>query len=301
MFKRNSQEIENTLYSSVIRVIGYKDSGKTTFMAALARWPNASANSPVQSVTANNDAGKNLILKAQNILEAGDIFEVTTLENDAEMLDDYSISIKLKDKFSWRNPQLNGNNRIIDLNISCKDYAGEFFVDLLQSGNNDARLRSYLEDCTKASGIALLVDGYSHRMDSEYAIVLDKFLQELDRSETETQYRRIALILTKAEYGEIFTTRNDSPSTTVSQRFPQVYKRLEAWQNSKAGKVNYFRASAFGTLGNRSPEPNSKITSRTAKGTIAAIRNPRLWKPFGLVSPLYWLCTGERHPDLDKD
>jgi Double-GTPase 2 len=300
IFKKSSSEGASNQYGAIIKVIGYRSSGKTSFMAALARWPNANPNSPVQSVTATNEESQELIDKARNILEQGEQLEMTKLDADANEAKDYNLSIKLKDKFSWRNPQVGENNRTIDLNLSCKDYAGEFFTDLLQATNN-SRLDSYLEDCVLANGIALLIDGSSHRMDAEYALGLDKFLRALDLNELETRERRIAVILTKAENGEIFATRDKPAKITVSRRFPNVYERLQAWHNSKAGKVEFFRASAFGTLGSNPPEPNTTIIRRGVEGTTAVIRKPKLWKPFGLISPLYWLCTGERHPDLDKD
>lgn len=300
IFKRNSTSGADNQYGAVIRVIGYRSSGKTTFMAALARWPNTSSNSPVQSVTATNEGGQELINKARNILEQGEQLEFTRLDANANEIIDYNINIKLKDKFSWRNPKLGKGNRIIDLNISCKDYAGEFFNDLLQPTNNP-RLDSYLEDCVMSDGIALLIDGASHTMDAEYAMGLDKFLKALDRNEIEARKRRIAVILTKAEHGEVFATRDRPANITVSRRFAQVYQTLQLWHDSKAGKIEFFTASAFGTLGNQYLEPNSTIIRRGAEGTTAVIKTPKLWRPFGLISPLYWLCTGERHPDLDKD
>jgi adenylate kinase family enzyme len=300
IFKKSSDGGVNNQYGAVIRVIGYRSSGKSTFMAALARWPNASSNSPVQSVTATNEESQQLIDKARNILEQGEQLEMTMLDADVNEVKDYNLSIKLKDKFSWRNPQLGENNRTIDLNLSCKDYAGEFFTDLLQSANAP-RLDSYLEDCVLADGIALLIDGASHRMDAEYAMGLDKFLKALDRNEIEAKDRRIAVILTKAEHGEVYATRDRPATITVSRRFPNVYEKLKAWHNSKAGKTDFFIASAFGTLGKNFPEPNATIIRRGPEGTTAIIKKPKLWKPFGLISPLYWLCTGEHHPDLDKD
>lgn len=304
MFNRSSEGVNNQ-YGAVIRVIGYRSSGKTTFMAALARWPNAS-NTPVQSVMPTNDDGQELINKARNILEQGEQLEPTKLDADINEIKDYGITIKLIDRFSWIKPKMGEANRVINLNISCKDYAGEFFDDLLQPTNNilqptnNIRLDSYLEDCVLADGIALLIDGYSHQMDSEYEIGLKKFLNELLQNEATPKPRRIAVILTKAEQGEIWANRNLPARTIISRRFPKVYELLQGWHDNNERKVDFFRASAFGTLGGSSA-PNATIIRRKAEGTTAVIKKPKLWKPFGLISPFYWLCTGERHRDLDKD
>jgi Double-GTPase 2 len=299
IFKKKASTGENTQYGAVIRVIGYRSSGKTTFMAALARWPNASGNSPVQSVTPTNEDGQNLINTARNILEQGEQLEFTQLDSNINEVKDYGIRIILKDKFSWRKPHLGESNRLVNLDISCKDYAGEFFTDLLQPVNN-LRLETYLEDCVLADGIALLIDGYSHQMDSEYEIGIKRFLSELKQNELDSKPRRIAVILTKAEQGELWVNRDRPAESTVSRRFPRVYDALQNWGGSKNEQINFFRASAFGVLGD-SPAPNATVVSRGVEGTAATIKRPRLWRPFGLISPLYWLCTGKRHPDLDKD
>ena len=65
--------------SGVLRVIGDRSSGKTTYMASLARWPNADPDSPVQAVTAVDEGGEDLLSKAQNILEQGLELEKTPL------------------------------------------------------------------------------------------------------------------------------------------------------------------------------------------------------------------------------
>jgi predicted signal transduction protein with EAL and GGDEF domain len=57
--------------SATIRVVGDRASGKTVYMAALARWPNASVNSPVQTIIPINEDGETLAAMAQNILEQG--------------------------------------------------------------------------------------------------------------------------------------------------------------------------------------------------------------------------------------
>ena len=122
--------------NAVLRVIGDRTSGKTTYMASLARWPNADPASPVQNVTPVNEEGEELIVNAQNILEQGLQLEPSDLKASAIDIKDYTLSIALKGQFSWRNPKASAGSDLVTLNISCKDYAGEFFTDLLyQAGN----------------------------------------------------------------------------------------------------------------------------------------------------------------------
>lgn len=292
--KINSEPLQS---SAVIRVIGDRGSGKTAYMASLARWPNADPKSPVQTVTPVGEAAEELVSKAQNLLEQGLQLEPTPLDANAADVKDYTLRITLKAQFSWRNPQATIGSNLANLNISCKDYAGEFFSDLLQRSGNPM-LQDYMEDCLQATGIMLLIDGTS-RKDSDYVSALDKFLTNLDRTDINVGFRRIALVLNKCEQSELWVNRH-KPDFLAKARFPQVCAKLQAWQQMGAGTVNYFTASAFGMLGQNHPEPNVNLVSRGRGGVSAVIKNPKCWRPFGLVAPIYWLCTGDRHRELDK-
>lgn len=283
-----------------IRIIGDKRSGKTTYLASLAYWRNANPNSPVQSIVPYGDqeAGAELINKAQTILEQGLELEKTDLNADVSEVKDYGLSIILKEKFSVKNGNL--RPRMVKLNINCKDYSGEFFSDLIYK-KGDPKLDNYVEDCKMAGGILFLVDGTTHRKDAQYARGLERFFQELDHIDnSENIKRRIAFAITKSEQSQLWVSRHN-PTELASKRFPKVQKILTAWQTTNSGEVDYFNTSAFGTIGRNYPEPNSTEIKRDRDGTLSVIKKPELWRPFGLVAPLYWLCTGQRHPELDKD
>ena len=287
--------------SATVRVIGDRKSGKTTYMAALARWPGADpATSPVQTVTAINDDGEELITKAKNILEQGEQLEATALDANVYDVKDYGLQIVLKDQFSLRRLKTSIGSSLVRLNINCKDYSGEFFQDVLyQSGTQ--LLQDYLEDCVQASGIMLLLDGLANRKDTEYANGLDKFLIELDRAETGVRKRRIALVITKCEQPELWVNQHQ-PKQVATARFPEVMRKLQTWEQSGPGSVDCFISSAFGMLGERYPEPNMKRIRRDREGIKESVlKNPQRWKPFGLVAPIYWLCTGERHKKLERE
>ena len=290
--KNNKETQEINDESAVIRVIGDRGSGKTAYMASMAYWPNANPDSPVQSIIPINDEANELIAQAQNILEQGLQLEPTDLNASVLDVKDYTLSITLKDRFAAFRSQM------LKLNISCKDYAGEFFSDLIHKVG-DSRLEDYLEDCLEATGILFLLDGTTHRKDSEYANGLDKFLMALDRSDMDEKHRRIALVMTKCEQSELWINRH-KPEELAKARFSQVHRKLETWSKTTGGEVSYFTTSAFGMLGNQFPEPNSKKLNRDRNGTTSVIKNPRRWRPFGLVAPIYWLCTGQHHKELVK-
>ena len=292
-----SAEPQATQSNAVIRVIGDRASGKTTYMASLARWPSANPTSPVQAVSAVNEESEELISKAQNILEQGLELEPSALTADAEAVKDYSLTITLKNQFSIKNPRTNLSGATVQLNISCKDYAGEFFTDLLHQFR-DAKLNSSLDDCLQATGIMFLLDG-STRKDLEYAVGIEKFLKSLDKAGA-SELCRLALVLTKCEQPDLWDKRHQ-PKRLATARYPQVCAKLQAWQSSNPVSVDFFTTSAFGMVGNPFQEANSKLLTRSRGGTTSILKEPKHWRPFGLVAPIYWLCTGERHKQLDED
>ena len=285
-----------------LRVIGDMGSGKTAYMASLAyltQCPNPNLDSPIESVTSLGDlaSSRELLKFAQEILEQGLELEATKKGTDISQVRDYALMITLKSQFSWKISQL--GSRPIELNINCRDYSGEFFDDL-SSGVNDPYLEEYIEDCKLATGILLLVDGTSHRKDSIYAQGLENFFKELDQQGISSEERRIAFTLSKCELPQLWVNRHD-PQGLITRRFPLTKRRLEIWADHPNRHLDYFTVSAFGTLGTNYPEANTTILKRDRGGTACVIRKPKFWRPFGLVSPIYWLCTGQRHKTLDED
>jgi GTPase SAR1 family protein len=291
--KQEDNPSEATSASLTIRVIGDRASGKTTYMASLARWAYANSSSPVQSVEAFNEDGKKLVSQAQNILEQGLQLEPTPLTENTDALRDYGLSITLKRQFSLHNPV----GQFLTLNINCKDYSGEFFTDLLYR-QDDSLLKKYINDCLQAEGILFLLDGIARTKDAEYANGLGKFLDTWGQADKGGKKCRIALVLTKCEQPDLWINR-DKPKELAKARFRQVCTKLETWQQLGKGSVEYFASSAFGMLGTRQLEVNVQKIRRDRDGVASVLKDPSVWRPFGLVAPIYWLYKGERHPGLD--
>ncbi len=284
-----------------IRTIGDRRSGKTTYIAALAYWPNAKPNSPVQTIEPIDDNAKKLIAKAQNILEQGEEFQGTNLQNIDEV-EDYVLQISLKKEFTPRFLSSNQDpSSSLTITIYCKDYSGEFFSDLINDPTRDI-LEEYLEDCSQADGIILLIDGTSFRRDRDFARGIEEFFRRLDQiDETGTRkQRRVAMVFNKCEQPELWI-QSDRPRQLAESRFPKVLKALENWEERGYIVVDYFAASAFGMLGSFKLEPNVKNIQRDNLGVKSIIQKPKQWRPFGLVAPLYWLASGHRHPQLELD
>ncbi|MBO1350317.1 MAG: hypothetical protein EBE86_024390 [Hormoscilla sp. GUM202] len=277
--------------SGDIRVVGDRLSGKTTYLAALARWPKAGSSSLVEAVTASNKNGEDLLEMAQNILEQGLELGPMPLPDEVLEMKNYGLRIVLRKKSG-------AQNALVNLDLICKDYAGEFFSDLLnQSG---VQLQEYIQDCSLATGMMLMIDGTAHRQDFQYVRGIDKLMLALDRADDQARKRRIAMVLTKCELADLWINRH-RPRWLASARFPKLCEKLNSWQRFGAWEVDYFSVSAFGVLGNRFPRPNYKQIARNRQAVAAVLEDPKRWRPFGLVSPIYWLCTGVRNTELDKD
>lgn len=268
--------------SGDIRVIGDRACGKTTYLAALAYWPNHdSALSPIQSITPFDADTGGLCDMAENILKKGGHLPPSDNPDDPDSMPLYTLLIDLKPKFSLFNQQ---NIRI---QVSCREYGGELIEDLGKTITS--KLESYLNDCASASGLLIQIDGRSQAKDEQYAKAFKTLETELsDRLKKNNQNpnnQKIAIVFTKGEQAPIWNERNKLPDY-INRKFPQTRIALQSWMTKWGCSMDYFICSAFGVMGNP-PRPN--VTG----GNNGVIARPQYWKPFGLVTPLYWLYAGK--------
>ena len=287
LFRKSSQPQQIT---GSVRVIGDRYSGKTTYMAALVRQPNANPDLDiVQSVKPLNEEGEELIRKATNLLEEGEMLAPTPVGAGIDSVKDYGIEINVCKE----------SGGSLNLTIQCKDYPGEFFSDILSDENNPL-LDDYIEDCLEANGLMLLLDGNGVGRDAYYALGLDRLLTLIDQSEIKMKDRRLAVVLTKCEPIELWINRNKPQ--LIARKFRKLMQTLQTWEKTGVISIDYFASSAFGMMGSHPPRANMKIIEKNRNGiTASVLKQPKSWKPFGLVAPIHWLCTGKRHSKLDQE
>lgn len=272
------------------RMIGDRASGKTTYLAALAYWPNSRArqNSPVDRVEPYDSNAQVLLDMAENILKQGDDLPST----EEPIL--YSLTVNLKQKFLEK---LTGKPPSI--RISCVDYPGEFFANIRK---NTSIVDSYLEDLQSAAGLLLLIDGtqQTNKDDQNNAKaiqILEKRLnQRLANTPDRLRNYRIAVVISKAEDARIWASLDNVPNF-MQRKFPETQRALNQWKTEWKCQIEYFSCSAFGWMGTRR-EPNTKVIQRDPPKAI--LRNSDVWEPEGLVQPIFWLQAGYRHPELTK-
>ena len=278
---------EKTL-TNTIRIVGTIGAGKTTYLAALLGKRGDSY--PIKNIVPMGSVAEKLIDKAFNVLEGRDYFRPNPLVQQATNVEEIGFRIEI---FLPRSR----HQEIVTLSLFTKDYSGEFFEDLRL--HTDDIVESYLEDCVGSEGLMLLVDGNNVAEDRHLEINLPNFLRRLDQSSGGTGWKgRIAFVISKCEQTKLYLKRQELGDVELARRlFPKAKSALEA-NRPRYAMVDYFTLSSFGVLGGLAPEPNVKMITNDQGEYKATIRNVRIWQPFGLTAPLYWLCTGERHPDL---
>jgi len=282
-----------TKFSGDIAIIGPRPSGKLVFLATLAYFPNAGDKTcPVKSVTPMDLYSEELIDMVRNILVKGSQFEPMESYNDIDKVPLSSLQITLK----------KNQIKYQILNISCKAFAGEYIEDLSRyysesvSNNLPVLFTDFYDDLARGY-LAIIIDATS-RSDREHAqsfTVLERGLS--DRlSQSEKSKYRIAVIFSHFDLPEVWAYRKDL-DTFVPRHFPRTHSVFTAWSHKWGCSVAYFACSAFGMIGD-SGEPNCKVVGHGEKGTMAVLKDPEAWKPFGLVAPIYWLLTGKHDKRL---
>jgi hypothetical protein len=264
-----------------IRVIGPRASGKTTYLAALAYWPDGRRGSNKKSyfkVQPIGDDSKWLVNNAENIICEGDDLEPTKIE--AGGIDDtpiYSFVIEVK------NPLQKSRN----INLTVRDYPGEIFDDLV---NPKPSHQPYIDECLMADveGCLILLSQWQSGQDKVYRRVFEKLL-ELMETENRLENLRLAIAMSKCERGELWPGRIEPEVDIFEQYFPETKSLLESKIPSK--NLGFFALSAFGVLRRTDPRPNR--VSDLNNFRKSSLRKPELWQPYGTIAPLYWLSTGK--------
>ncbi|MCP2730915.1 hypothetical protein [Limnofasciculus baicalensis] len=275
-----------------IRVIGPRASGKTTFLATLAYWPYTDGRYPITSVQPMNDETVHLVDTARNILESGSQLEATNFGWHGSSY--YNLLINLKPSLC-QDPLFWLRQQYLSFSLSCIDYSGEL-IERLNTNSTDDISISFLDDCALSSGLLLLIDATCRSSDSYYAKAFRILGQELNyrwrKGNRNLKNYRIAIVFSKFDQPEAWEHRNNLEKF-ININFPRTHNVFNNWYRTCGLSVTYFACSAFGMKG-EPPAPNVLVEEGFgAKNGVLA--DPSKWQPFGLVAPVYWLCTGKNN------
>ncbi|MFN6535607.1 MAG: hypothetical protein RM021_004455 [Nostoc sp. EkiNYC01] len=281
----------------IITIIGPKYSGKTTYLAGLADWPEqriqARKNSPF-TVEPINKHGKILRQEAQEKILEGVHLEPTELKPNSTVNDLPHYFLKIKIKRLIR-------EEIIRLVV--RDYPGEIYKQIAEQKFLPKLEQEYIKECLKPDviGCLILLDKWERENDLTYANAMRKLLEKMEiqnRIKGNIQKKikplRIAVAISKCERGEIWPGRLDPETDIFNTHLPGTTKLLrEKLENN----VRFFAISTFGVLKHNDPRPNrkgeKKLDSDGKEIELSVLREKDDWHPYGMIAPLYWLSKGK--------
>ncbi|MBP0022155.1 MAG: hypothetical protein J7647_31940 [Cyanobacteria bacterium SBLK] len=265
-----------------IRIIGSRACGKTTYLAALTDWHYADMEKSIQLIEPKNEESRELVNLSKNILQQGLELEPTYMKKHSS-LPIYNLIIQVLQR-----------QYIYSMSLTLRDYAGEFFEDLAKR-SVDSKINQYLNEIALSSKLLLMFEAeFSPNVrDSRYALALRTLRQELlyrlKKGNRQINDYRIAIVFSKFDQ-LILKIDKLNQEEFARKRLIRTYNELQRWEEEWNCSIEYFFCSAFGLI-HTIPEPNT-IKLRDS-GYV--LKNPLKWKPFGLVEPILWLCTGQKN------
>ncbi len=267
-----------------ICVIGPTGAGKTTYLAALAYCPQV--NNQIFTITSVTEDAKKIANKAQTIIKNGASLEPTIIDGvkikSFYDLPLYQFKIKIK-------PWL---KKADEINLVVRDYPGEIFNELVSGIYNELHLE-FIEECLKKDieGCLLLLHGWEDNSDNFYSQVMGKFIELMDKHDR-SQNLRIAVAMSKCERGELWPGRLDPENDIFNVHLPRTKSLLR--QGILAQNLQFYAISTFGVLERNDPRPNRQDETDQIGSSRSILRIPKKWRPYNLISPLYWLSKGKR-------
>ncbi len=265
-----------------IRIIGPRSSGKTTYLAALAYLPKASGEKSYFKIEPVGEDAKKLAAEAENIICLSESLTPTGVRTkDIFSLPVYQFTIDVK--LPLRQPER------IDLVV--RDYPGEIF-DELEAGNIDEVHQAFMQDCfmSDVEGCLILLSKWEEGSDRFYKRVFNQFLELMD-NEGRGSNLRIAIAMSKCERGELWPGRIEPEVDLFGLHLPDTKALLES--RIPAKNLAFFAVSTFGVLRRDDPRPN-RTDEMGYDGKVSVLRQPKIWQPYGMMAPLYWLNSGKR-------
>lgn len=266
-----------------IRVIGPRGSGKTTYLAALAYQPvQAGRRRNNYRVRAIDEDTRKLAEKAENIIVEGESLEPTgVLVKTIDDVPVYSFNIEINSLFRKQEK----------INLAVRDYPGEIF-DELELGQKNQIQTEFIDECLAKDvvGCLVMLTEWKKGIDKHYSRVLQRFIELMDNQERMNDLR-LAVAMTKCERGELWSGRIEPEIDLFDIHLPRTTNILK--EKIFPGNLRFYAVSTFGVLGRHNPRPN-RIMEWGTNGRNSVLREANRWRPYNLISPLYWLSTGRR-------
>ncbi|MEG3955906.1 TRAFAC clade GTPase domain-containing protein [Microcoleus sp. herbarium2] len=266
-----------------ICIIGPRDSGKTTYLAALAYKMRASKNSKKFNIQPLGDDSKDIAEKAENIICQGASFEPNKIGGMTKGVDDlplYSFNIEIQN--SWF-------TKPDSFQLNVRDYPGEIFEKIADSNQSDPICEEFIEECLRKDviGCLILLTAWDRAADALYNKVMNRFIDLMDNRDRTKDFR-LAVAMSKSERGELWSGRLDPETDLFRLHLPNTTDTLRNSRILSQNLVRFYAISTFGVLDKNDPRPN-RIDERGKYGKASVLRHTKSWKPYNLIEPLHWL------------
>jgi hypothetical protein len=281
-----------------ICVIGPRSSGKTTYLAGLAYWPDSQRGgqrSSLFNIQSLTEEAKQLERKAEDIIRQGESLAPTDIEGGIDKAPLYQFQIKVNTLLSKINinyllKKNDGQSQDNEINLVIRDYPGEVF-DELASGSSNQLHQDFIEESLMkdVEGCLILLTEWTRTSDLDYSRALEKFTELMDYNQRGNDLR-LAVAMSKCERGELWSGRLDPELDIFGVHLPRTKQILRTKILPK--NLRFYALSSFGVLGRHDPRPN-RIDIAGKNGRHAVLRDPSRWRPYNMIAPLYWLSKGK--------
>ena len=283
-----------------IALLGPGNAGKTTYMATLLHWEGAPQNQYFDVTDTYGDA-ETLKRLAKDVLCQGQSFQRTPVGSVFDIRK-YGLNLEISPQPLQK----------VGLDLMCEDYPGEVFA-AMQSADPDQELNrdkpgnpSFMDEIFRPEivGCLIFLDAWlddppppalTHKIagwDAFYLRCLQGFYTQANNRQRVSNLR-LVVAFGKCERGEAWPARLDPEFDIFRRRFPQTHKFLSnKWPRNNL----WFHAlSTFGVLDPiQDSRPNRKTTPDPLTPDTLRYSDFKDWNPYGVISPLYWLCTGHK-------
>ena len=275
-----------------ICVIGDRRSGKTTYLATLLNLPDrVKREFKGLEITPQDQCAEELRNLGQNVIAQRRNLAPTQRE----------VELNLHIKF----PSVPG------FDFTATDYSGELIGRYAAIPEERDNLKPYLPRFFSVNGWLIMISAWELERDTRTYQPAFEYLLNCWHDECQKKPKlkslRVAVVLNKCERGELWPYRLDPEYDFFKLRLPKTYNVFRKYFPSTTDQLGFFACSSFGILGDTAlnqdskilipsdPRPNCKVyQDGTNPDARAELKDPSKWKPFGLISPLYWLKTGMR-------
>lgn len=180
--------------------------------------------------------------------------------------------------------------------VHIRTFMPEFLEGLGDKEIINPHWKEHLYELIQNISILFLFDGLEDDKDSRISQSVNYLKNYLSNSRDDLI--RIPVIFYNFDHPELYPYKDDIDSF-LKQKFPLTKKAFDDWGEESKITIRYFPCSLFGVVNNNGKIESNGIYYGDNDTKYWGVLNSREhWKPFGVLSPIYWLLTGKYDPNF---